>query len=844
MRISSKSRIKSFKNKSFDNHSIISSDYLFFKNVSFKKKRNKNSYLEAFLEKRRMAAEFAQKKLSYSTISIKPKIINNEKINELSLKEEELANINNLKKNLPGKALSIIDNKNLNYNKYSNNFVIENNNSIKILNQNIKNNNEKLIQKFADNINNNLNCLNEKLDTNSKPSFEFGNDEKEETSKFGNKILETNKSRKLGIISTKNTENEKETFYIENNMDINNSELTNRDNILENNKEKNIIYNKKIKKINTYIKKRPRINENNSIATLREKNEFIINNQINNSISFRNDLNSNKNQNIDSKDFLIKHNDKNKNDINRYIETNNEENDNNNINIFNNYESIETSNDALEEVNVIKTTESNENEINVENCRNNKIEINNSKINFEKEKNTNNINLKLENNSNKNNQHNNNLNNIEIQTQKNKDMNCNYFETNDINSPVNTFENKFILSNKEKIIINSKQKNIEENKNNFIQKEENKNFKKISNLKITKNEDNTNYLNKINDLIRKIKEKRKNKNSLMNINKSDNKKFVPLENNKIYLRNNNKEIKNKIVFNTKEDKTINNFFNNSSNCCNILNYKNNIINKFKNKNNNLINKSKRIQDLLNNIKNSKIKEDTDNSNCIFTQNVINYINNFPNQNRYEETKKIINNNFNYKINNINYNNQSNNFILLQNYYNNDTKNYRTSINNFGSFNEKENNVTDINFISEENSENEIINKDMKLFDEKLFKNIKMKHKRISKSKPTINLVKINKNIFINGKSEYNKNITNSRGFSKSNLYNTFADSHLYIDKVKEDLQNRNNKIKIEKYTSKSKTNLINSNIYLMNNITNKSSKKNSIDMNIMPANNLKGLFKF
>ncbi len=98
MRISSKSRIKSFKNKSFDNHSIISSDYLFFKNVSFKKKRNKNSYLEAFLEKRRMAAEFAQKKLSYSTISIKPKIINNEKINELSLKEEELANINNLKK--------------------------------------------------------------------------------------------------------------------------------------------------------------------------------------------------------------------------------------------------------------------------------------------------------------------------------------------------------------------------------------------------------------------------------------------------------------------------------------------------------------------------------------------------------------------------------------------------------------------------------------------------------------------------------------------------------------------------------------------------------------------------
>ena len=44
MRISSKGRIKSVKNKSFDNQSIISSDYVFLKNGNIKRKRNKNSY--------------------------------------------------------------------------------------------------------------------------------------------------------------------------------------------------------------------------------------------------------------------------------------------------------------------------------------------------------------------------------------------------------------------------------------------------------------------------------------------------------------------------------------------------------------------------------------------------------------------------------------------------------------------------------------------------------------------------------------------------------------------------------------------------------------------------------
>ena len=76
MRISSKHGANSVKNKSFDNQSVISSDYIFLKNGNVKRKRNKNSYFETFLEKRRMAAEFAQSKRCYSTISTKIQHIN------------------------------------------------------------------------------------------------------------------------------------------------------------------------------------------------------------------------------------------------------------------------------------------------------------------------------------------------------------------------------------------------------------------------------------------------------------------------------------------------------------------------------------------------------------------------------------------------------------------------------------------------------------------------------------------------------------------------------------------------------------------------------------------------
>jgi hypothetical protein len=267
-----------------------------------------------------------------------------------------------------------------------------------------------------------------------------------------------------------------------------------------------------------------------------------------------------------------------------------------------------------------------------------------------------------------------------------------------------------------------------------------------------------------------------------------------------------------------------------------------------------------MQNLLNNINNEKnlnILEDKDN-NCIFTQQVINSINNFTNQtieeekNKNEKTNNNNNNNSNnnnFNINNINCNNHNNNFILLQNYYNNDYKNkkhkktknnYTTNhVNNIGSSDDM-NSITDINFISDDNVEDDFSKKDMKLFDDKIFKNIKTRHTRLSKSKPIIDLNKI---LFNNDNSKYNINSSNSRGFMKQTDYGSFAESNLYINKVREDLNNRNKKNDIERYISKSKRNSVYSNLYGISNKKSNENKNSNADINIMPANKIKGLFK-
>ena len=260
MRISSKERKKPIKNKSFDSQSIISSDYVFLKNGNVKRKRNKNSYFETFLEKRRMAAEFAQSKRCYSTVSTKITYINKNN-NKLPLNGlQDIINMKNLKNNLPGKATSLIDNTNNIIN--SDSFLIQNN---------LINKNNNLSQPTFDQIKhltNKSNANNNELNNNLNPPYELDNDTNEETSKFGNqdRIIDTNKSRKIETFQFKN---------LENNNSINNS------------KSNNNYYKLKCNN-NTYIKKRPIRDENGLIATLRQNQDNNINsNQVETSISFR-----------------------------------------------------------------------------------------------------------------------------------------------------------------------------------------------------------------------------------------------------------------------------------------------------------------------------------------------------------------------------------------------------------------------------------------------------------------------------------------------------------------------------------------------------------------------------
>ena len=60
------------------NNSVLTSSYIVLKDGTKKKKRHINSYMEEFLEKRRMAAEFAQSKRSSSTKNYRVKLRKNE----------------------------------------------------------------------------------------------------------------------------------------------------------------------------------------------------------------------------------------------------------------------------------------------------------------------------------------------------------------------------------------------------------------------------------------------------------------------------------------------------------------------------------------------------------------------------------------------------------------------------------------------------------------------------------------------------------------------------------------------------------------------------------------------
>ena len=113
------------------NHSLsnsyLTSSYIILKDGSKKRKRNINSYMEEFLEKRRMAAEFAQSKRSTSTKNYRVALDKDFNMNNINIKKiEESININNLKNNLPGKTKPLIDNRSDNNN--IKNLIINNEN--------------------------------------------------------------------------------------------------------------------------------------------------------------------------------------------------------------------------------------------------------------------------------------------------------------------------------------------------------------------------------------------------------------------------------------------------------------------------------------------------------------------------------------------------------------------------------------------------------------------------------------------------------------------------------------------------------------------------------------------
>ena len=930
MRISSKNGAKSVKNKSFDNQSVISSDYVFLKNGNVKRKRNKNSYFETFLEKRRMAAEFAQSKRCYSTISTKIQHLNKNNNNSNNIKQnnklfyhgmQEIINMNNLKHNLPGKATPIIDNTdNLlkieeekiiaeceNNNNNLNNYFSENN--INIINKNKINND--LSQPYFDDIIHLTNKSNINNDENNFiPPYELENDTNEETSKFGNegRIIDTNKSRKIEMIPEKHFD------------------IINRDK-----------YNKLKNSVNTYIKKRPIRDENNQMSTLMQNKNYKVNsndsNPVNISISFRNDFNKNNsnnntnktnnvgnknkkennkntNENIITNEFNIKYNENKNNDMDRYVETNNkEENNNNSLDFFkdnnkinvnqNNYineniniENInnknnntnntintqnEVSNDIIEETNIIKVNEDNsnerENQIKTDNNIQNKLNIyiNDNNLNppFKTIEETNKsmkfnkiqIQNKEQNNSNRTieisnrQKENKNLKNTNKQTNANANTSKNmekFYENNNFQI-YNTNNN---IENNSNIPINKK-KNVEKNKNqNYYSLMINKDIERLNKLKqSSQRNNNQNYFNEINDFIDNIKKKRENKNDeYINMTNENKEKLKEIQNQKKNLQLFQSQIntalnynKNKISFQSTK------YFNNHQNNLNTSNNNNNkkIRNDYK------VKISTRMQNLLLKLEKEKLSNniekyetsiddmnnnEDENNKRIFTQNVINSINNFIET----ENSGIISNNQINHINNINNNNHNNNFILLQNYYNNENnyinsrknKNPKRNYYNYVSFDDI-NKINIKNNISERNKQNlknnniEFDKNDIKTLDEKIYKLIRTKNVRPSKSKPNLEMnINTKKRISFLNNDKYSLFNNNSKRFEKST---DFIDSHFFFDKINNINSNKNSDL----FKSKSKRNWNPLNLFGINNKTRINDEN---DLKIMPVNNIKSLF--
>ena len=241
--------------------------------------------------------------------------------------------------------------------------------------------------------------------------------------------------------------------------------------------------------------------------------------------------------------------------------------------------------------------------------------------------------------------------------------------------------------------------------------------------------------------------------------------------------------------------------------------------------------------------NNDINNEEEDNKRIFTQNVINSINNFI---ETENSRFIPNNQINH-INNINNNNHNNNFILLQNYYNNENsylnnrKNKKSKRNNFNyvSFDDiKKSN--DKNIISDRENKNlnnkniESDKNDINILDEKIYKLIRTKNNRASKSKPNLEInLNAKKRISFLTDNKYKLFNNNSKRFEKSS---DLINGHFFFDKLNNLDKNKDSDL----FKAKGKRNWNNLNLFGINNKI--KINDDSSEFKIMPVNNIKSLF--
>ena len=886
-------------NRSITN-SVLTSSYIILKDGTKKKKRHVNSYMEEFLEKRKMAAEFAQSKRSTSTKNYRVKLIKNEEnmkdeefnVNINIKNMEEIININNLKNNLPGKTTELIDNTNNNniiQNKYDNykrhNIIytkkanLSQNNKYK--NMNLSNhsftedryntNHENDDQCNIININNikdispiktNQIILNAKGGIDEKEKV---NKKEEEKNEIENKKLNNNECI-LNIMEKMINNNmnkqtspnslERDSFKFNNKYKEYEKFLNINDNKKEENKEDNANTNKDIKKekLNLNI---DNLSNNSTIKLNQEKNDDSL-----------------KKIKIKNEEYIVEENDEK--NIGEEKEDENEENEQEkSIERQNEEEEIEEENNKIN-----KENEEEENE-DIERCEVLKVDGDKSKY---LKGNKNIITEEIE------------------EVEEGVEVNENTSEFPTIKSGRNKNSNRGLFALNLEKNSNSKENSInklEKKDNNEEQKEE-----KEESFKIIKEEKKYNNVTKI-----EIKDLKKNKSNNINNNSTKNYNFIYSNTSNKYQRNiekdnsidnvesnndnnnnvinkNNKEkeedfsknqmmnIKNNLLidnddFNFNKLSDINNINSEiieSPNDTNFLNYEKN--NKEKEDFMRIINKDiERLEKIRNN---NYIMNNTSKENESYIYEIDNFIN------LMREKRRSINNNI--KINEISYkdnqdyippknilelkkiyknlnniNNKNNIDINIDTNYNNIIQriNYNkmklpisksTSLQSLLNEIKKEKtyniNIHNINI----NNENNIINNNF--FTEKINKEINDSFDKNNKEESKLNEDSDKSNFKLFDETKFRKiKETNLRKRNKIRNEFKFKDyetnknlSHIYLDKVKEDILMNISATKISnKNEIKNRRNI--KKINLTNN-----AEIEMDDSEIMPANNMKSLY--